>query len=92
MSCTRFRGMGLKCSQDMCHQGAEQPGRVHGRGRTKSFGHTHRAAAPTDRPLLKSQDLYLRPDRVYLAKENFPESASADHPSHTSVVPQSQAG
>lgn len=72
----------------MCHQRAEQPGR----SRTKSFGHTHRAAAPADRPLLKSQDLYLRPARVYLAKENFPvpwttHSTSADHPSHTTPVP-----
>lgn len=68
------------------------------RGRTarkeqdQSLGHTHRAAAPADRPLLKSQDLYLRPARVYLAKENFPvpwttHSTSADHPSHTTPVP-----
>lgn len=68
VSCPRFLGMGLKCSQDMCHRGTEQPGRT----RSKSFGHTHRAAAPADRPLFKSQDLYLKPARVYLAKENFP--------------------
>lgn len=93
VSCPRILGMGLKCSQDMCHQGAEQAGRVHGRGRTKSFGHTHRAAAPADRPLLKSQELYLRTARVYLAKENFPvpwttHSTSADHSSYTTPIPQ----
>lgn len=48
MSCPRFLGLDLKCSRGMCHQVAEQPGRVHVEGQDKVICHTHRTAVSAD--------------------------------------------